>query len=202
MKRFLLISAVFMLVIALILGGCAEKAPEVKTLRIGHIDTLTGPASDVLKLFAWGSERGAEYVNNQGGITVNGEKYTIDVMLLDCPIGSPDTAVSHATKLVFEEKIQLITGGAPPHLGRGVISITEPNGALYFLAHYSGGWQDIVADMKYQFYTSPGQIDLYRNTMGYMNSLDTEHSNILKSFLPHLLILLHHTCHLHQNLPP
>ena len=127
MKKLFNSFLLLMMVIALA-AGCSKEpdktaAPEEKAsteakteappqvLTIGEIETLTGHSSDNLKLAADGGKMAMEYINNRGGITVNGQKYMIEILLEDNK-GNPDGAAAAANKLVYDKKVKFIAGGA------------------------------------------------------------------------------------------
>ena len=79
--------------------------PRPRSLVIGEIETLTGASSDNLKLAASGAYLAQQYVNNHGGITINGETYMVDIKLEDNK-GTADGASAAATKLIQDEGVR------------------------------------------------------------------------------------------------
>jgi len=176
MKKLILVPLVILLVFALVFGGCAGKEPEAKTLKIGIIYGLTGPGSqmqlafvDIMKMFA-------DWQNEQGGVTVNGEKYLIELIVEDNK-NSPAGAVDAATKLVHQDQVKFIAGCVVPVVVDAVSSVTEPNKVLF-----AANRTDIVhPDRPYTFtpnygFTAPlpglygALLELYPGvkTMGYI----------------------------------
>ena len=102
----------------------------MKTLLIGDAESITGPVSDALKYAVWGSQVAKDYINNHGGITVNGQKYMIDLYQVDDK-STPDGAAAAANELVYDKHVSFIVGGGPAFEGAAITSVTEPAGVLY-----------------------------------------------------------------------
>jgi branched-chain amino acid transport system substrate-binding protein len=82
---------------------------EVKTLKIGGLMSLTGFMS-VNDTPEWQqTEIAAELFNDQGGLTVNGDKYMIELVVEDCK-SAMDGVTAGANRLVDEEGIKFIVG--------------------------------------------------------------------------------------------
>ena len=113
MKKLIFIPLVIVLVCALILSGCAGKEPEAKVLKIGVIFGLTGPGSQMQLAFVDIMKMYADWQNEQGGVTVNGEKYLMELIVEDNK-NSPAGAVDAATKLVFQDQVKFMAGTVVP----------------------------------------------------------------------------------------
>ena len=72
---------------------------------------LSGAGSESLALSLDGVNAAAEWINDKGGLTVNGEKYLVKPVAEDIKM-SPDGTTAAANKLVFEDKVSYIIG--PP----------------------------------------------------------------------------------------
>lgn len=115
---------------------CGEKviaappAVPTKTLKIGMVTTLSGPAAPWGLGFLEGGKYGINEINEKGGILVNGVRYKIELVSADDEYKS-DVAASAARKLVYEEGIKFMTGtvGSGPVLG--VQTVTEPAKVLF-----------------------------------------------------------------------
>ena len=89
----------------------AEPAPKV--LKVGNINPLTGPAA------AWGVntlkylQLAAQLTNSKGGITVAGQKYTMEIVGVD----DKDTVEggrAAAEKLIYRDKAKFLVGSFRP----------------------------------------------------------------------------------------
>jgi branched-chain amino acid transport system substrate-binding protein len=132
-------------------GFCAEKT-ATKTLTIGFIAGLTG--------FSAGSERGVEqggrlavdYVNERGGIKINGQKYLINLVTEDHK-STTEGAAAAATKLVFDEKVKFMAGGVMPFTNIAINSVTEPAKVLHAAVWHVAAPDEYGPKTPYQFVT-------------------------------------------------
>jgi len=130
-KRLLLIPLALLLALSLIAIGCpapptttppttapttapptsTPATPAVQTLRIGFITGLTGWASVGTVHQVHGAEVAVEMLNERGGLTINGQKYQIELVVEDDK-STTDGSVAATNKLVYDENIKFI-GGYP-----------------------------------------------------------------------------------------
>ncbi|MBN1454875.1 MAG: ABC transporter substrate-binding protein [Methanomicrobia archaeon] len=106
---------VSVLVIAsLLLAGCVEhpEEPEVGSgeLKIGVVASLTGSASATGTDMWQSAVLAAEEINAKGGVVVNGVPMTITLVQGDDE-SSPKAGVEAVTKLITEDKVDLLVGG-------------------------------------------------------------------------------------------
>jgi branched-chain amino acid transport system substrate-binding protein len=109
-KKLLLIPLALLLAISLIAIGCPSTQPaEGKTLRVGMVLGITGFFSirEVPDLNQ--AQFAADIINEEGGITVNGEKYKVELVVADTK-STMDGVTAAANKLVYDEGIDLIIG--------------------------------------------------------------------------------------------
>jgi len=130
MKKLFITLAIVILIATLIFTGCAQAPKDAKVLKIGVIWGLTGPGSQSQLTWRDAALLCADYINQKGGVAVNGEKYQIECLVEDSKM-SPPGAVDAATKLVFQDGVKFIVGGIVPVINEGVMSITELNKVLY-----------------------------------------------------------------------
>ena len=147
MKKILFsMTLVVVLLVSLILTGCTKdtaKAPdttpktttdskttETKTLKIGGIVMLTGPASQggLSCKQAW--ELVVDKYNSEGGLKVGNDTYMIELIVEDDQM-SPEQAASAAEKLITQDKVNIVIGGLIPNLGRAIYEVTSEAGVLY-----------------------------------------------------------------------
>lgn len=91
-----------LLVTFLFTGACSTAPGEAKTLKLGLITAITGPMSGPLKSFYDAAGPTEQLINNMGGITVNGQKYIVDIIAADDQ-STPQGAVTAAIKLLGED---------------------------------------------------------------------------------------------------
>ncbi|GEM_PF-336338 len=131
------------------------KAGPAKQINVGVWAGLTGPASEAYLPLAHGMQLGADWVNGKGGVTVNGEKYTINLLMEDSQV-TPDGSVAAANKLIFSQKVKILIGGSPiPPLLSAVTAIAEPNKVLQMNVGSLGGPDELGKNMPYTFTTMP-----------------------------------------------
>ncbi len=112
-NKMLLIPLVLVLAVSLIVIGCKGRekttAAEVKTLRIGSLLCLTGwwSVDDVLQQKELDAT--AKYINDNGGVTVQGQKYNIELVTEDGQ-STMDGVAAAARKLIYNDNVQFIAG--------------------------------------------------------------------------------------------
>lgn len=191
--------AVFCVMIAVSVGGCAPATPAPtavpqnpvvpaapttapagpvatvapKMLNLGDIETLTGASSDNLKLAASGSYLAQQYINKHGGITINGEVYMVNIMLEDNK-GTADGAQAAATKLIQDDHVMFVTGSGPPPLTAAIGTVSEPAGALYSALYSNGTKAEQNPDRKLTFVANPDSFAGQISAMTYLKQIHPE----------------------------
>jgi branched-chain amino acid transport system substrate-binding protein len=140
-KRILFILLAVVLVVSLGLIGCVGE-PEEKTLEIGALFALTGDMSTCEIIMRDGAVLCQEWINEEGGITVNGEKYLIEQIIEDTK-STADGAVAAATKLVAQDEVKFVHGMVRPSEVIPAQTVTEPAGVLFSLS-WGGGIPDVM----------------------------------------------------------
>lgn len=139
MKKVLLGVIGVVLVIGVALVGCAKPAPsttgpapapEAKVFTVGVATPLTGPAAHLGTNMQNSVLIAVEDQNKQGGLTIAGQKYTINALVRDTK-GDLLVGKSIAEEMVFNDGAKVIAG---PFLGDsiGIQSVTEPNKIIMF----------------------------------------------------------------------
>jgi branched-chain amino acid transport system substrate-binding protein len=139
------LSLLLILAMLIAIAPGLQAAPgSEKTLAIGALYSVTGvgseveaPMRDAVMLFK-------DSVNKQGGITIKGEKYKLDVIHEDTR-GTLDGAVAAATKLVHQDKVNFIVGQMIPDQVFAVTKITEPAKVIRSIS-WGGGIPGQISD--------------------------------------------------------
>jgi len=158
-KKSLLICSIGLVIIlaALSVIGCPATPPaEAKTLRIGMILGITGFFSvrEVPDLNQ--AQACADMINEQGGITVNGEKYMVELVVADTK-STFDGVTAAANKLVYDEGIDLIIGPTA-FFAPAAASVCDPEQVLRlntWVVHTPG---EMDASTPYSFMAGNGSL--------------------------------------------
>lgn len=171
MKRLLILLGSICLVLVLaalpFMAACAKPAPEAKTLKIGALMSLTGFASASEALIWDGVQLYEDWINEEGGITVDGQPYTIEFVVEDGQ-SSADGAVAAATKLVYDHEVKFIVGTVMPFMVIAAGTVTEPAKVLR-VAYYNCGTPDEYGpNTPYTFVCNDTTLDYMTPNMQYM----------------------------------
>jgi branched-chain amino acid transport system substrate-binding protein len=183
-----LIALVLLMVSSVLVGCAATSAPPTptptpstptpaapaKTFTIGYIETLTGPSSDNLKVSAQGAGIAEQYINDHGGITVNGQKYNIKVSQQDNKYNA-ERAAAAATSLISEEGCKFITGGYPTFVTVAINTVAVANNVMYLPGYHTGvptEYDPKVTALK--FFPNDGTPDLIDGALGALKILHPE----------------------------
>lgn len=98
-----------LLCLGLLIAGCANKQPSVPTIKIGLIAELTGSIPAVGASCKNAALLAVQNVNRAGGLSVNGQKYQVELLIQDSA-ARPDQAAAVAQKLITQDKVLAIIG--------------------------------------------------------------------------------------------
>jgi len=125
--------AVLVIVALTILPVCTSVQAAEKTLTIGGIAFLTGPASQGGIACKQGWELAVDKYNKAGGLKIGNDTYKINLIVEDDAM-SPDQASTAATKLIKKDGAKFVVGPLIDALKTVVYPITSKNGALMVIA--------------------------------------------------------------------
>ena len=126
-----------------------EEPPEVKTLTIGVLVCLTGWFSTFDTLEWEEAQLARDMLNERGGITINGQKYLIELVAEDCK-STVDGVVAAATKLVYDEEVKFIAGPAA-FFSAAAKEVTEPAKVLRASSFCTNSPGELGPDTPYAF---------------------------------------------------
>jgi branched-chain amino acid transport system substrate-binding protein len=161
-KKMLFVFLVLMAVCCATSFGSVNSV-QAKTLKIGAIWGLTGPGSQVQVVMKDAAMLAVEWINGKGGITIDGEKYEIELVVEDNK-NTAAGAVSAATKLVHREKVNFITGMIVPFQYQAVQTVTEPKKVILSL----GKSPLLSADAPYTFSSTHSFVAPYPGIYDYL----------------------------------
>ena len=129
--------------------------------------SLTGFASASETLVWDGVQLFEDWVNDEGGIKVGGQKYNIQFVVEDGQ-SSADGAVAAANKLVYDHGVDFIVGTVMPFMVIASGTVTEPAGVIR-VAYYNCGTPDEYGpNTPYTFICNDTTIDYMTPNMQYM----------------------------------
>jgi branched-chain amino acid transport system substrate-binding protein len=85
------------------------------TIKIGASIPLSGPLAGFGSFVKWGYQHAVDQVNAQGGITVDGKKKKVKLILLDDKT-DPNTVANNTTRLITRDKVDAMLGSCTPAL--------------------------------------------------------------------------------------
>ncbi len=160
MRKFVISILGVLILAAMLGGGCVKSspapserapAPAAQQLDIGVCSPLTGPAAFLGTETIDGIQMAIEDQNKEGGVTIAGQKYTLNPIVRDT---KNDVVLGKnvAEELAYDKKVKIIFG---PFLadGVGMQTVTEPNKILTFFIQ-SAIPQQIGPNKPYSFFVS------------------------------------------------
>lgn len=124
-KKLLVLSWVILIAVTLMASPLMVASAKAKTLKIGAIVSKVGFASASETLIWNGIQLFEGWINEKGGIKIEGKPYVIQFVAEDGQ-SSADGAVAAATKLVTDHKVKFIVGPVMPFMVVASGSVTEP----------------------------------------------------------------------------
>lgn len=143
----------------------AEAKP--KTLQIGFMAGMTGFASDAGQIFTQGAQLAEEWINEKGGLTINGERHLIELVVEDHKC-SAEGSVSAATKLVYDKKLKFIAGTIMPFIVASAGTVTEPAKVLRSVLYNCATPSEYGPDTPYTFVVENATVEGTISTLNYL----------------------------------
>lgn len=128
-KGFLRATVFGTLGLAIGIGAPGAAFAANKTLKIGVLGVMSGPAASWGLVNRYCAEARARMINAAGGIEIGGEKYDIEIVSID-DRNDPKVAVSGAERLIYEEGINYIIGPNIDTTAAAVVPVIEEGGAM------------------------------------------------------------------------
>ena len=139
-----------------------------KTIKIGCITALTGFAAPGEGPMGVGSQLAADWINDNGGITIKGEKYRVKLITEDHK-STAEGAAGAANKLVYDDKVKFIIGGMMPFTNIAIGGVTEPAQVLHAaIGNCSGIPDEYGPKTPYTFVTMNGALEGIRTMLDYI----------------------------------
>jgi branched-chain amino acid transport system substrate-binding protein len=112
-------------------GFAMNSAASAETVKIGMVNSLTGPHASFDLPASEGIQMAFDEINKKGGITVGGKKYTFTVISEDAQ-SKPEIAVSSAQKLLRDDDIKIVYGILTSGPGMPAATLFAKSDILYF----------------------------------------------------------------------
>jgi branched-chain amino acid transport system substrate-binding protein len=115
-------------------GYVKEATAAPKILKIGTVSPISGPLGVIGLTWGRGFNLWADWVNEQGGLKVGGEKYQIQFIHEDSK-ASPEAAAAATNKLVYQDKVNFVIGDVLNPCSEAIYSVTKPAGVMHVLLY-------------------------------------------------------------------
>jgi len=134
----------------------ASASADVKTLNIGMLLSVTGFFSvrEVPDLNQ--TKFAADIINERGGITVNGQKYRVELILEDCK-STMDGVTASANRLVYDKGIKFIIGPTA-FFAAAAGPVCDPNKVLRAITWCVNTPGEVDASTPYAFLGGNGSV--------------------------------------------
>ncbi|MBS0446893.1 MAG: ABC transporter substrate-binding protein [Proteobacteria bacterium] len=142
-------------------GGCMAA----DTIKVGLLNSLTGPHSGFDVPASEGAQMAMDEINKQGGVTVKGKKYTFAWTSEDAQ-SKPEMAVSGAQRILRDDDVKIVCGMLVSGPGMAAATLFGKSDVLYI-----GGFT-----LMDSLLGKPGAEHMFR-------ALDND-ATVAKSFVP------------------
>jgi branched-chain amino acid transport system substrate-binding protein len=103
------------------IAGCGSSSSSgggdsgSSTIKVGASLPLSGPLAGFGSFVKWGYQHAVNEVNAAGGLTVDGKKKKVELILLDDKT-DPNTVANNTTRLITRDKVDAMLGSCTPAL--------------------------------------------------------------------------------------
>jgi branched-chain amino acid transport system substrate-binding protein len=111
--------------------GTSEGTKEGNVIKLGMSFPMSGAAASWGITAEWVAKQAVKYFNDQGGVTVDGKKYTFELFAYDNKYNSAEGA-RVAQKLVNHDKVDFIIGSLGSAPVMALQALTEPAKIIHF----------------------------------------------------------------------
>jgi branched-chain amino acid transport system substrate-binding protein len=153
-RGLLFVVSCLLLMIALFLFSnffTKEAAAQVKTFKFGLISSMTGPMAPAFKSLIDAAKPAGDLMNQRGGITVQGQKYNIEIVAEDDQ-SSPPGAVAAINKLI-QAGIKFIYAPQFMVSNMAIAPIAE-EAKILRIKGLGVGKEEVGPNLRYSFYAS------------------------------------------------
>ena len=152
----IIIFFVWMVLLPIITANQAWAKSEENTLRIGMPLSVTGFFSVREVPDMNQTKFAADIINEQGGITVRGKKYRVELILEDCK-STMDGVTASLNKLVYDKKIKFIIGPTA-FFAAAAGPVCDPNKVLRVITWCVNTPAEVDSSTPYAFLGGNGSV--------------------------------------------
>ncbi len=134
-----------------------SPAAAPNTLKVGVLADLTGFLSVFYLEATHDMQLTADYINAHGGVTVQGQKYNIELVIRDSK-SSPDGALAAANQLIFQDQVKYAIGPIAFE-GAATTALFEQNKILHIFNSTTTSPQEMSANSPYAFAGDSNTVD-------------------------------------------
>lgn len=131
MRKVILFTGLMIMALALTVGP-AGPAQAAKILKVGMIMPLSGPISIVGVGLTRAVELYFDKINDEGGLKLGGETYTLKLIAEDSKI-DPVTAAAAAKKLIYKDGCRFVFGAISPPSAAAIYQVCAKAKALHLV---------------------------------------------------------------------
>ena len=139
----------------------AQEPGAQKTLTIGLITSATGPMAPAFKSLLDAAKPAEDLLNQRGGVTIKGQKYTIKIVTQDDQ-SSPPGGIAAINKMI-QEGVKFFYAPQFPVTNLAVAPLAEEAKVIRIKA-LGIGKEEVGPNLRYSFYAST---NIYTVPVGY-----------------------------------
>jgi len=124
--------------------------------------------SDFEKFDPQGAQIAVDYVNKHGGLTINGQKYNVELYVLDGKATSEGVTAA-ANAMVYDKGIKFICGEAVTPLAIAVDTVTEQGGAIFSARFSNSSPHELGPNMPLKFIGGNDYFSGMRASLTYLH---------------------------------
>ena len=138
-KNWAMVLLILLILPAFVTADNDDARAATKTLKVGIIMPLSGPISFVGVGLAEAVRLYFDKVNDEGGLKLGGDTYTIELIVEDSKV-DPSVASTAAKKLVYKDGAKFVFGAITPPVAAAIYQVCERAKALHLIT-----WLDAPA---------------------------------------------------------
>ncbi|MEW5722334.1 MAG: ABC transporter substrate-binding protein [Thermodesulfobacteriota bacterium] len=132
-RNWCIVFAALLIAALFVLGsGAPAQSAAPKTLKVGMLMPLSGPISIVGVGLTRAVELYFDKVNEEGGLTLGGDAYTLELLAEDSKV-DPTVTATATKKLVYKDGCRFVFGAISPPEAAAIYQVCAPAKALHLI---------------------------------------------------------------------